>query len=88
MTPELILELLNHAMIAVIKIGAPLLLTSLIVGIVVSLIQALTQIQEPTLSFVPKIVALFVVLAFSMPFIGSVLGGFAHELFGYIIYRG
>lgn len=87
MTPELILELLNHTMIVIIKICAPLLLTSLVVGIIVSIIQALTQIQETTLSFVPKIVALFVVLAFSMPFIGAVLGGFTHELFEHMIYH-
>lgn len=86
MTPELTLELLNHAMIAIVKISAPLLLTSLAVGVIVSLIQALTQIQETTLTFVPKIIAIFVVLAFTMPFIGGVLGGFTHELFTHIVH--
>lgn len=86
MTPELVLELLNHAMIVVLKIGAPLLLTSLAVGVLISIIQALTQIQETTLSFVPKILALFVMLAVSMPFIGSTLGGFTHELFTHIVH--
>lgn len=85
MTPELVLEILNHAMFATVKIAAPLLLSSLAVGVMVSIIQALTQIQETTLTFVPKIVVLFAVLAFTMPFIGGVLGGFTHELYGHII---
>lgn len=85
MTPELVLEILNHAMFATVKIAAPLLLSSLAVGVMVSIIQALTQIQETTLTFVPKIVVLFAVLAFTMPFIGSVLGGFTQELYGHMI---
>ena len=85
MTPELVLEILNHAMIATVKIAAPLLLSSLAVGIFVSIVQALTQIQESTLTFVPKMIVLFVMLAFTMPFIGGVLGGFTQELYGHIV---
>jgi flagellar biosynthetic protein FliQ len=85
MTPELVLEILNHAMIATVKIAAPLLLSSLAVGVIVSIIQALTQIQESTLTFVPKIMVLFAVLAISMPFIGGVLGGFTEELYSHIV---
>lgn len=84
MTPELVIEILNHAMLATVKIAAPLLLSSLAVGILISIIQALTQIQETTLTFVPKLIVLFTVLAFSMPFIGGVLGSFTQELFSHI----
>lgn len=87
MTPELVLEILNHAMITIVKISLPLLFTSLAVGIVVSIFQALTQIQEMTLTFVPKMVVLFIVLAFSMPFIGASLSSFSIELYGHIVDR-
>lgn len=86
MSPELILELIDHAMITIVKIGIPLLVTSLIVGVLISIVQALTQIQEPTLTFVPKIIALFVVLAFSMTFIGGVLEKFTLELYSHIVH--
>lgn len=87
MTPELVLEVLDHAMIAIVKISLPLLLTSLVVGILVSIFQALTQIQEMTLTFVPKMIALFIVLAFSMPFIGATLSALTMELYGHIVDR-
>lgn len=87
MTPELVLEVLDHAMIAIVKISLPLLLTSLVVGILVSIFQALTQIQEMTLTFVPKMIALFIVLAFSMPFIGATLSALTMELYDHIVDR-
>ncbi|WP_010297808.1 flagellar biosynthetic protein FliQ [Candidatus Odyssella thessalonicensis] len=87
MTPELVLEILNHTMIAIVKISFPLLLASLVVGIIVSVFQALTQIQETTLTFVPKMIVLFIVLAFCMPFIGATLSTLSMELYGHIVDR-
>ncbi len=87
MTPELVLEILDHAMIAIVKISLPLLLTSLVVGIIISVFQALTQIQEMTLTFVPKMIVLFIVLALSMPFIGATLSTFSMELYAHIVDR-
>ena len=87
MTPELVLEVLDHAMIAIVKISLPMLLAALVVGVVISLFQALTQIQETTLTFVPKMIVLFVVIAFSMPFIGATLSSLTHELYGHITDR-
>ena len=87
MTPETVLEVMHQALITTLKVALPMLMCSLIVGVAVSIIQALTQIQETTLTFVPKMIALFLVLAFAMPFIGSTLGGFTHELFTYIVQR-
>jgi len=64
-----------------LKIGAPTMMVALIVGLVISLFQALTQIQEMTLTFVPKIVAIVAALLLFMPFMLSSLTGFTQGLF-------
>jgi flagellar biosynthetic protein FliQ len=87
MTPELVLEILDHSMIAIVKLSLPMLLTALVVGIVISIFQALTQIQETTLTFVPKMIALFIVLAFCMPFMGATLSSLTMELYSHIVDR-
>ncbi len=63
MTDAMVMELGRHTLIITLKLALPLLLTSLVVGVLVSLIQAVTQIHEVTLTFVPKILAFFLVLA-------------------------
>ncbi|MFN9001300.1 MAG: flagellar biosynthetic protein FliQ [Holosporales bacterium] len=65
--------------------GAPMLLVGLTVGIIISFLQALTQIQEMTLSFVPKILATFAVLLFSMPFIAQTLKVFTERIFDQMV---
>jgi len=67
MSPELALELVRHAITLALAIAGPLLLTGLLVGIVVGLLQALTQIQEHTLTFIPKALAVAVVLLLLFP---------------------
>ena len=67
MSPALAVELLHRAVVVCLLVSAPLLLTSLLVGVVVSLVQALTQIQEQTLTFIPKLVAVAVVMMLSLP---------------------
>lgn len=62
-------EIMRHAVMITILVASPLLLVSLIVGVVVSLIQAVTQIQEQTLTFVPKLLALGVALIILLPWI-------------------
>lgn len=57
------------------------MLVSLGVGLIISFFQALTQIQEMTLAFIPKILATFAMIIFMLPFIGRTLGGFALVLF-------
>lgn len=57
---------------------------AMIVGIVIALLQALTQVQEATLTFVPKIVAIFIVVSLTAPFIGSVLFAFTEQVYGRI----
>jgi len=71
MTSGAILDVARDGMIVFLKAGGPLMLVALAVGLVVSLFQALTQIQEQTLIFVPKILALFVTLLLALPFMAD-----------------
>ncbi|MBS3886871.1 MAG: flagellar biosynthesis protein FliQ [Dethiobacter sp.] len=64
MSEELVLAVAREAVLATLYISAPVLIVSLIVGLSVSVFQATTQIQEPTLTFVPKIVAVFISMLF------------------------
>ncbi len=79
-----VLEVARDAMWVTLKVGAPMMLAGLAVGLVISLIQALTQIQEMTLAFVPKIVVIFAVFLVALPFMVATLVGFTHELAGRI----
>ncbi len=63
MTETMVMELGRNALIVMLILSLPLLLISLLVGVVISIIQAVTQIHEVTLTFVPKILAFFLVLA-------------------------
>jgi flagellar biosynthetic protein FliQ len=81
MTPQLVLDIAREAIWVMLKIAAPTLLVALGVGLVVSLLQALTQIQEATLSFVPKVLAMAVVFVLTTPFVIRVLTDFATSLF-------
>lgn len=76
-----VLEITQNALWVTLKISLPLLLVALIVGLIISLFQALTQIQETTLSFVPKIITMFGATALFLPFMFSTLSDFTIELF-------
>jgi flagellar biosynthetic protein FliQ len=84
MTPVDAVDIAREAIVVSLKLGAPIMLVSLGVGLAISLIQALTQIQEMTLSFVPKIFVIFVTMLLFLPFMLSTLTGFTHELVGRI----
>jgi flagellar biosynthetic protein FliQ len=73
MTPEAVLQFGRMAMEILIAVAAPALLTALVVGLAVSLFQAVTQINEATLSFLPKLLAVLASLAISGPWMISVL---------------
>jgi flagellar biosynthetic protein FliQ len=70
--PE-VLDVARDAIVTLIIVAAPLMLVGLIVGVAISLLQALTQIQETTLVFVPKILAIFLALLVALPFMADVL---------------
>ncbi|MDF3047492.1 MAG: flagellar biosynthetic protein FliQ [Candidatus Midichloriaceae bacterium] len=75
-----VVDISRHAIYLLIKISLPILLVALFVGLAISLFQALTQIQEPTLSFVPKIIAIFFTLLIALNFIGSNMLVFTEEI--------
>ena len=66
-------------------VAGPLMTVALVVGIAISLFQALTQIQEMTLVFVPKIIAIFIALIVALPFMGDVLHGYMGRIASRII---
>ena len=78
---ELVLRAVREGLLLVLLVSAPPLLASLIVGFVVSVVQAATQIQDPTVAFVPKLVVVFLVLLASGPMLGSQVLRFAQAMF-------
>jgi flagellar biosynthetic protein FliQ len=80
------MEIARSGLVLVLTIAGPLLITSLIVGVVVSLFQALTQIQEQTLTFVPKIMAMGIVLLLCLPMIGHALSDFTLQISDRIVH--
>ncbi|MDR1266829.1 MAG: flagellar biosynthesis protein FliQ [Holosporales bacterium] len=75
------LDIARATLFLILRISAPVLLVAMGVGILISLFQALTQIQEATLTFVPKIVAMFFVLIWSLPYMGQWMGTFTEDVF-------
>jgi len=78
-TPE-VLDIMRDAVMVMLKIGAPIMIIALLIGLGISLVQALTQIQEATLSFVPKILVMFVSLLLLLPFMIATLSTFTERL--------
>jgi flagellar biosynthetic protein FliQ len=76
------------AMLLVLTVAGPMLLTGLVVGVAISLFQALTQLQETTITFVPKLLAIGAVLIVSLPMIGKALGGFMARIADAIVVGG
>lgn len=81
MTGAEVLDLGRDAIWLTVIMSAPVMLVGLAVGFAVSLLQTLTQIQEQTLVFVPKILAIFVALLLFLPIMGGLLGRFTQEVF-------
>jgi flagellar biosynthetic protein FliQ len=73
MTGPEVMDVARDAIITLIIVAAPLMLVGLVVGVIVSLFQALTQIQETTLVFVPKILAIFLAMLIALPFMADAL---------------
>jgi len=80
MSPDAVIEIGRRAIETMLLVSAPMLALSLIVGLLVSLFQAMTQIHEATLSFVPKILAVFVAALLFFPWMLSSLVGFMTSL--------
>ncbi|RKD27772.1 flagellar biosynthetic protein FliQ [Caminicella sporogenes DSM 14501] len=84
MDENIILDLFQHAMLNIILLSAPMLLIGLLVGLAVSIFQATTQIQEATLAFVPKILAVFISLVIFSPWLLRKAIDFANFVFSNI----
>lgn len=84
MTPEMVTSIMGEAIKITLIVGAPMLVVGLLVGLAVSVFSAVTQIQEMTLTFVPKIVAVFLALMFTLPWIIEKLTTYTTNLFASI----
>ena len=80
MSAEDILDVLRDAIWTMLQVAGPIMLIALAVGLVVSFVQALTQLQEMTLAFVPKILIVFLSLLFLMPFMMASLDGLMNRM--------
>ncbi len=81
MTPESVMTIGRQALEVTIMVSAPLLLAALITGLLVSIFQAATQINEATLSFIPKLLAMFVVMIVAGPWMLSLMLDYMRNLF-------
>ena len=81
MTPETVMDLAHSTLIVTSIIAAPLLLVALVVGLVIGMLQAATQINEATLSFIPKILLLVLTLFAIGPWMLRMLVDFTHDLY-------
>ena len=81
MTPDSAMTIGRQALEVTFMISAPLLLTALVTGLIVSIFQAATQINEMTLSFIPKLLAMFTMMVFAGPWMLSVMIDFMHRMF-------
>jgi len=80
MTGAEILDITRDSLFTLLMVAGPLLLVALIVGFGVGLLQALTQIQEATLTFVPKLIAMVFVIILTAPLMGRLMGGLMERL--------
>ncbi len=88
MTGAEVLDIATQGIWTLIIVSMPMMLVGLLVGVVIALFQALTQIQEMTLVFVPKIVAIFVTMLIALPFAGATMAAYMDRVVDMIIVGG
>ena len=81
MTPELVMDIGRQAIEMTLLLSAPLLLAALVIGLIISIFQAATQINEQTLSFIPKLVGMFMVLILAGPWMLQMMVDYIRRLF-------
>ncbi len=84
MNQDLILRLARDTLQVTLMVSGPILLVSLVVGILVSIAQVVTSIQDMTLSFVPRVLAVFTAFLFLFPWVMHILLAFTSQLFGHL----
>ena len=88
MTGAEVLDIARDGIWVLIIVSSPMMIVGLLVGVVIALFQALTQIQEMTLVFVPKILAIFVTLLVALPFMGQAMAGYMNRIVEMIVIGG
>ena len=88
MNEAAVLEIGRNGVWVVLKLAGPIMLSGLLIGLAIALFQALTTIQEMTLTFVPKILVIFVSLILFLPFMITTLVEFTHQLFDIMVSLG
>jgi flagellar biosynthetic protein FliQ len=84
MTPEMAITLGRDAIYTMLLVAAPMLISGLLIGLIISVFQAITQIHEMTLTFIPKIVIVAISMLIFLPWMVNKLVDFAHRVFGII----
>lgn len=85
MTGAEVLDVAQDGIFTLLKVATPLMLVGLVVGVAIALLQALTQIQEMTIVFIPKIIAIFLAMLMVLPFMGEALGGYMTRIAQHIV---
>lgn len=81
MNIDVVIDIARQTLLVIVKASAPMLIVSLVVGLVVSIFQTITSIQEQTLTFVPKLIAIFLVLMLTGSWMFKIINDFTVELF-------
>ncbi len=84
MTQEFAIYIIRETLFTALMLAAPMLLAGLVTGITISLFQSMTQIQEMTLTFIPKILAVFVVLLLALPWMINMMLRYTHQIYNFI----
>jgi flagellar biosynthetic protein FliQ len=84
MSQDMVLKIAKDTLQITLMVSGPLLVVSLVVGVVVSIAQVVTSIQDMTLSFVPRIIAVFFVFLLIFPWIMSIMISFTYQLFAHL----
>jgi flagellar biosynthesis protein FliQ len=84
MSTEFVVELARNSIMTTLLVSSPMLILALVVGLAISILQAITQIQEMTLTFIPKIVAVAIALIVFLPWMITTVVGYTNQLFALI----
>jgi flagellar biosynthetic protein FliQ len=82
MSEDIVMQIASETLKTMMLIAGPMLIAAMVIGIIVSVLQAITQINEATLTFIPKMIAIIVVLAVMAPWMMEVLQNYSSEIFG------
>ena len=84
MSQDMILKIAKDTLQVTLMISGPMLIISLVVGVIISIVQVVTSIQDMTLSFVPRIIAVFLTFLFVFPWMLNILLAFTAQLYGHL----